>query len=193
MKTLKTLSITATLTVLSGCTANSNYLMCTTGNVDTNLKSYSAEHEYNNMLVYSSGEFSSLMCNELKQRGISCQSYDQVFSPLEDYTTEQIGDRIRAGGFDSVMFINDVSSKAQSHDLGSISHINTFNAGGSVTTTNITSISRSDRFGVVIYDVQTDKKVYLANTATSGAGTACVNDYVYLRSAAEAITKDILM
>lgn len=195
MKTQRALTITAITTALltmAGCTANSTYLMCTTGNVDTKIKSYTAEHDYKNMMIYASGEFPTLMCNEFKQQGVKCQAYDQVFSPLEDYTSDQIQEGIQAGGFDSVMFVNDVVSKSSSNSIGSISQFNASSTGGTITTANLTSFSRADRFGVVVYDTRTEKRVYLANTATSGAGAACVNSYVYLRSAAEKLATDIL-
>ncbi|HBC3499783.1 TPA: hypothetical protein KDY90_002563 [Vibrio parahaemolyticus] len=136
------------------------------------------------------GEFPGLLCDEFRQRDIGCLAYDQVFSPLEDYTTDQLHERILAGGFDSVMFVNDAVSSTNTNDLGSVSQIEPYS--GTVTTTNITGFSRSDRFSVVVYDVSTDKKVYLANAETSGGGAMCVNDYVYLRSAAEKIAEDML-
>ncbi|MFV8383405.1 hypothetical protein ACNO5E_04785 [Vibrio parahaemolyticus] len=191
-RALTTTAITTALLTLAGCTANSTYLMCTTGNVDTKIKSYTAEHDYKNMMIYASGDFPTLMCNEFKQQGVKCQAYDQVFSPLEDYTDDQIQEGIRAGGFDSLMFVNDVVSNTSSSNMGSISQFNATNAGGTMTTANLKSFSRADRFGVVVYDVQTDKRIYLAKTATSGTGAACVNSYVYLRSAAERLAADIL-
>lgn len=184
-------AITAALLTVAGCTANGTYAACTIGNVSTEIKSYTAEHQYKKILIYANGEFPSLMCNEFEPQGVECQVYDQVFSPLEDYTDNQIKEGIRAGGFDSVMFVNDAVSTASSSAMGSISQFNATNDFGTMTTANLKSFSRSDRFGVDIYDVQTEKRVYLAKTATSGAGSACVNSYVYLRSAAETLAKDI--
>nr|WP_321458692.1 hypothetical protein [uncultured Vibrio sp.] len=195
MKTQRALTIsviTATLLTMAGCTANGTYMMCTTGNVDTNIKSYSADHDYKNILIYANGDFPSLMCNEFTQKGVNCQAYDQVFSPLESYTTSQVQDGLKAGGFDSVMIVSDSVSSTSTSDLGSLSQINAFSSGATVSTTNLKGYTRADKFGVVVYDTQTQKKVYLANTATSGYGAACVNNYVYLRSAAEKLTVDML-
>lgn len=181
---------------ISGCSSGMTYSMCSTGNVDTDIQSYKSDKQYRKILIDSTPQFASLICTEFNKNNVECNGFSDVFSPLKTYSQDEIKSALKNQGFDSVLVVSDSSNSVNTWNAGSITNFNAVTTGstmnGLATTTNITGFSRSSRSQVVIYDVPSFEKSYLANTSTSGSGSACVNDYVYFRSMSEEVVKDLL-
>ncbi|MGL0928261.1 hypothetical protein [Vibrio vulnificus] len=181
---------------LTGCTSGMTYSMCSTGNVDTAIESYKADHTYSKVLVDSAPQFANLVCSEFATQNIECLGFNQVFSPLKTYSNSDLRDELKKQRFDAVLIASDGSSSVNSWNMGSITNFNATRVGNSVNgfamSTNVTGFSRTTRAQIVVYDVPSYEKTYLANTVTSGTGSACIGDSVFLRSLSESVVSDLL-
>ncbi|HDM8192299.1 TPA: hypothetical protein P0E30_003732 [Vibrio harveyi] len=195
MKNLKLASIIGLL-VLTGCTASGSYDFCTFGNVDTEIRSYADKHDYYKVLVIGDHDFSTAACNRFKSKGVECKEYDEVFNPLKTYTHEQASKILVAERFDSVLALEARDSDSSQSYAGSISNFSATQSGNSIngygSTIPLTMTNGFSKAKVIAYDVKTDEKIYMADTNTSGSGTACVNNYIFLRSMAETVVDDIM-
>ncbi|HHP0484954.1 TPA: hypothetical protein ACRZ4F_001611 [Vibrio harveyi] len=184
------------VTILAGCTANSAYDFCTFGNVDTQLRSYADQHGYHKILVSGSPEFSESACQAFSKKGVSCQTYEEVFSPLKTYTSEQVHKILVAMGFDSALVLESGNSSSSKSYGGSINNFNVMANGNTLsgfgTSVPIVMTNGSMDARVSIYDIRTNEKLYVTDASTTGSGSACVNSTIFLRSMAETIVDDVL-
>jgi len=182
---------------LVGCSSGGVYAFCSVGNVSTDVKSYRKDHDYKKVLVDENNGLGTLICNQFNKNKVDCFTYDQIFSPLDDFTHAQIAQKLKDDGFDSVITIRGKGNQVNTYNGGSFSTLNASTLGnttsGTVVTTNISSQSRDYALEYLTFDVSTEKKIYSASTYTSGSGSACIGNDSYWRSQAEYVVKDILL
>ena len=184
-------------TTLFGCTSSGVYSFCSVGNVSTDIKSYRKDHEYKKVLVDENNGLGTLICSQFNKHKVDCFTYDQVFSPLDDFTHAEIAQKLKDDNFDSVITIKGKGNQVNSWTSGSVSTLNASTLGnttsGTMVSTNITNNSRDYSLEYLTFDVSTEKKIYSANAHTSGSGSACIGNDSYWRSQAEYVVKDILL
>lgn len=169
---------------ISGCSSGMTYSMCTTGNVDTDIQSYKSDKQYRKVIIDSSPQFANLICAEFNKNNIECNGFSDVFSPLKTYSQDEIKSALKNQGFDSVLVVSDSHNSVNTWNAGSITNFNAVTTGstmnGLATTTSLAGFSRSSNSQVVIYDVPSFEKTYLANTSTNGSGSEYRSIYIIL-------------
>jgi hypothetical protein len=171
-----------------------------TGCISTNVKGFTDDQHLNykikkvavravNTNFHTAALLENSMIEELEDSDVTAHSYTSLFPPTRQRSNEEVNEKLLSMGFDSVMSINLGASKSSSYS-DNINIPTGYDSAGNTYSTNmaIHIVRRNTSAKVRVYNVKSEKLVWVGDTYTEAGGLLYMSD----ESTTDSIAEDVV-